>query len=458
MIQDRPETRWASTVDGASIAYQDFGSGPVTLVCIMGDVTHLEIDWEWPGHAAFMRRLSRDMRVLNFDKRGTGMSDRMTTAPGLDTQMDDVRAVMDAAGVERAALLGIGNGGPALAAVFAATHPERSLALFIYGWLYEKRTPENPMGVTEEELMEEQRTLLPRWGSEDLGQEYVRWWMPPFEHVDASGLGLYLAKVARYAHTPTSYQAFVRVWFETDVRDLLPTIHVPTFFIAKVPGGAYGASEWRATLRHHLSTMPCARLLEVPGSVDPVMLDDPAAFVAGIEAAIRGVRDEEAVLDRRLATVLFTDVVGSTVKAAELGDAHWTELLERHNTAVRALIARYRGTEVKATGDGFLVTFDGPARAVKCAQGICEAVRPMGLEVRTGCHTGEIELLGADIGGIAVHVGARIAALAGASEVLVSSTVKDLVAGSGLVFTDRGEHSLKGVAGTWRVFSAEYGA
>lgn len=457
MIPDMPETRWATTVDGASIAYQDLGSGPVALVCIMGHVTHLEIDWEWARHAAFMRRLSRNMRVLNFDKRGTGMSDRMATAPGLDTQMDDVRAVMDAAGVERAALLGVGSGGPPLAAVFAATHPDRTLALFIYGWLYEKRTPENPTGVTEEELAEELRTLLPHWGSDELADDYVYWWVPPFEHVDASGLGTYLAKVARYANTPTSYAAFERVWFETDVRDLLPTIRVPTFVIAKVPGGEYGRNAWRSTLRHYLSIMPCARLLEVPGSVDPEFLDDPEAFVAGIEDAIRAVRHEEAVLDRRLATVLFTDVVGSTHKASELGDAHWRDLLERHNAAVRAMIARYRGTEVKSTGDGFLATFDGPARAVTCARGICESVRPLGLEVRAGCHTGEIELMGSDVGGIAVHICARIGALAGPSEVLVSSTVKDLVAGSGLVFADRGEHEFKGVPGTWRVYAAAMG-
>jgi class 3 adenylate cyclase len=424
----------------------------VTLVAAMGTPTHLEIDWEWRGHVAFMRRLSRDMRVLTFDKRGTGMSDRLATAPGLEVQMDDVRAVMDAAGVERAAILGCGAGGPPLAAVYAATHPDRTLALFIYGWLYERRTPENPAGWTDDEMDEDFRKLLPHWGDEDHAEDYVRAWIPPFAGVDVHGLGAYLAKQARYAHTPTSFQAFARTCFETDVRDLLPTIHVPTFFIAKVPGGELGR-EWRATIGHYLSVMPCARLLEVPGTVVPVILDDPEAFVAGIENVIATIRHEEAVLDRKLATVLFTDVVGSTQKAVELGDHGWADVLGTHNVAVRTMIARYRGTEVKTMGDGFLATFDGPARAVKCAQAICEAVKPLGLEVRAGCHTGEIELMGADVGGIAVHIGARVGALAGPSEVLVSSTVKDLVAGSGLVFEDRGEHTLKGLPDSWRLYA-----
>jgi class 3 adenylate cyclase len=452
MVSEIPQTRWATTIDGASIAYQDFGSGPLTLVCAPGHVTHLEIDWEWPAQAAFMRRLSRNMRVLNFDKRGTGMSDRLAAPPSLEVQMDDIRAVMDAAGVERAALLGTGSGGPPLAAVYAATHPDRTLALFIFGWLYDKRTPENPLGYTEEELEEDLRTLLPHWGDEEHAEDYVRSWLV-LEHGDVTGLGEHFAKVARYAQTPTSYEAFARMWLETDVRGLLPTIHVPTFFISRAAGGEQGR-QWRAMLDHYLSEMACARLLEVPGSVDPT-LGDPEAFVSGVESAIASVQHEEAVLDRMLATVLFTDVVGSTQKAAELGDARWRDLLERQNVAVRAMLARYRGQEVKTMGDGFLATFDGPARAVKCAQGICEAVKPLGLEVRAGCHTGEIELMGADIGGIAVHIGARVGALAGPSEVLVSSTVKDLVPGSGLVFEDRGEHELKGVPGSWRLYAVE---
>jgi class 3 adenylate cyclase len=451
---DTPRTRWAKTVDGASIAYQDLGSGPSTLVCAFGHVTHLEIDWEWPANVAFMRRLSRNMRVLNFDKRGTGMSDRLAAAPSLEVQMDDIRAVMDAAGVERAALLGTGSGGPQLAAVYAATHPDRTLALFIYGWLYDKRTPENPLGYTEDELEEELRTLLPHWGEEEHAEDYVRSWMP-FERVDAPGLGEYFAKAARYAQTPTSHEAFARMWLETDVRGLLPTIHVPTFFVTKVPDSEL-RRKWRATLDYYLSVMACARLLEVPGLVDPIV-GDPEALVSAVESAIASVQHEEAVLDRKLATVVFTDIVGSTRKATEIGDHGWADLLKRHDLAVRTMLARYRGTEVKTMGDGFLATFDGPARAVKCAQGICEAVKPLGLEVRAGCHTGEIKLMGeggADVGGIAVHIGARVSALAGPSEVLVSSTVKDLVAGSGLVFQDRGEHQLKGVPEKWRLYSA----
>jgi class 3 adenylate cyclase len=245
------------------------------------------------------------------------------------------------------------------------------------------------------------------------------------------------------------------MWFETDVRDFLPTIHVPVFFMQPI-----GVSEeWRASIRHYLSVMPGAKAIEVSGGdSDVTMLNDPDPFVAGVEGAIETIRHEEAELDRRLATVLFTDVVGSTDAAVALGDRGWADLLERHNTAARTMLARYRGQEVNTTGDGFLATFDGPARAVRCAQAVCEAVKPLGLEVRAGCHTGEIELLGADVGGIAVHIGARIAALAGPSEVLVSSTVKDLVAGSGLVFEDRGEHELKGVPDRWRLYAAVPGA
>jgi len=449
---DIPKTRWATTVDGASIAYQDFGAGATTIVSIFGSVTHLEIDWECHGQASFMRRLGHNMRVLNFDKRGTGMSDRIGAVPDLETRMDDVRAVMDAAGVERAAVLGLGSGGPPLAAVFAATYPDRVLALFIYGFLYEKRTPENPLGETESELEESIEKLTAHWGDEDYAKEWFAdiLVMPGVEPDPA--LIAWSAKNLRFAATPTSYAAFARMWWKTDVRDLLPTVHVPTFVISKS-----GVSEkLRATARHYASLIPGAKVITIPGTVPLVVLDDdPEPFVTAIEESIASIRHEEAGLDRVLATVTFTDIVGSTDKACEVGDACWKELLEKHNVTARAMLARYRGTEIKTTGDGFLATFDGPARAVKCAQAICEAVKPLGLEVRAGCHTGEIELMGADVGGIAVHIGARVGALAGPSEVLVSSTVKDLVAGSGLVFEDRGEHELKGVPGSWRIYAAE---
>jgi class 3 adenylate cyclase len=446
---DVPKTRWAATIDGASIAYQDFGAGPVTLVCMMGGPTHLEIEWEYGGHVAFMRRLARNMRVLNFDKRGTGMSDRIGAVPDLETRMDDVRAVMDAAGVERAAILGMGTGGPQLGAAFAATHPDRALALFIRGWLYEKRTPENPMGLTETEAEEWLEAVTAHWGDEGYAREEALLLLTNQELAVDTAFAVWTSRVDRFAATPTSFAAFYRMWFETDVRDLLPTIHVPTFVVTLRDA----PEAWHATARHYVSLIPCAQLKEIAGEMVPLELDDPDPFVSMMEEAIASIRQEEAELERRLATVLFTDVVGSTSKAAELGDHRWAELLERHNLAVRAMLARYRGQEVSTAGDSFMATFDGPARAVRCARGICEAVKPLGLEVRAGCHTGEIELLGADVGGIAVHIGARVGALAGPSEVLVSSTVKDLVAGSGLVFEDRGEHELKGVPDPWHLYA-----
>jgi class 3 adenylate cyclase len=256
------------------------------------------------------------------------------------------------------------------------------------------------------------------------------------------------AKLARFAATPASYEEFSRMWFGTDVRPVLRAIPVPTacFFAEDEPDN-------ESFVRQQASLIPGARAVPVATTSEVIWVPEPEPIVGAIERFIASVRQEEADLDRMLATVLFTDIVGSTDKACAAGDAGWTDLLERHNATVRAFLARYRGNEIKTTGDGFLATFDGPARAVKCAQGICEAVRPLGIEVRAGCHTGEIELLGADVGGIAVHIGARVGALAGPSEVLVTSTVKDLVAGSGLAFDDRGEHQLKGIPEAWRLYA-----
>jgi class 3 adenylate cyclase len=265
----------------------------------------------------------------------------------------------------------------------------------------------------------------------------------------------------RYSATPTSMVAFSRMWHETDIRPALSSIHVPTAVICKVgaPLEAPDGEDQRQWAEFNLRHVPGARYVEVPGAAHVIWIEEPEPYVSALEAFLRSVEDEEAELERMLATVLFTDVVGSTDRASELGDHQWTELLGRHNAVVRAMLARYRGTEVSNAGDGCLATFDGPARAVKCAQAICEAVKPLGLEVRAGCHTGEIELLGeggADVGGIAVHIGARVAALAGPSEVLVSSTVKDLVAGSGLVFEDRGMHELKGVPDAWHLYAVTH--
>jgi class 3 adenylate cyclase/pimeloyl-ACP methyl ester carboxylesterase len=449
-IEQIPPTRWARTVDGASIAYQDFGDGPTALVFVHAWFSHLEIMWEWPGFERFMRRLAKNLRVVHFDKRGVGMSDRLGSAPSLDVQMDDIRAVLDAAEVERAVICGEGHIAPALACTFAATHPERALGLWLDGPVHTAKDDDYHWGETEEEWDQWIATIGAHWGSETNAREFaVDCFGADDKDVpyDDPSFRRWLTRLARSAATPTSIVQLSLLWRETDVRGILPTICVPTGIAA----GRFLSDDERGLADYLVARIPGSRLVEIPK--DHPYFGSPSPYVSSLEHFIDSILDEEAELDRKLATVMFTDVVGSTDRSAALGDASWNALLEQHNAAVRAMLARYRGAEVKTMGDGFLATFDGPARAVKCAQGICEAVKPLGLEVRAGCHTGEIELMGADVGGIAVHIGARVGALAGPSEVLVSSTVKDLVAGSGLVFEDRGEHTLKGVPEPWHLYA-----
>jgi class 3 adenylate cyclase/pimeloyl-ACP methyl ester carboxylesterase len=435
-----PITRWARTVDGAYIAYQDFGDGPVTIVVIHGWITHLEVLWEFPRVSRFMGRLGERMRVLHFDKRGTGMSDRFARPPDLETRMDDVRAVMDAADVERAALFAWGDGGPALATFFAATYPDRTLALCIDPHIQLKRTHDYPFEQTEDEFDESLSETAAEWGDPDaelasLGtndRSYAEW----------------LAKLFRYGATPGSMVALSRMWFDTDVRDILSTIRVPTLVLS-MPETGWAGPEPAAYVAERIAG---SRIASIAGG-DPFEMEDPEPFVSVIETFLASVREEEAEIDRVLATVLLTDIVGSTAKIAELGDRGWRDLLERHHATVRALLARYRGRELDTAGDGFFATFDGPARGLRCALAIRDAVRPLGIEVRSGLHTGEVETIDGKVGGIAVSIGARICAQADPSEVLASRTVKDLVAGSGLGFTERGEHELRGVPGRWQVFA-----
>ncbi len=434
-----PKTRWARTRDGVDIAYEDFGQGTVTLVVIHGWISHLEVYWEQPRYERFMRRLSAGLRVLVFDKRGIGMSDRLTEAVDLETRMDDVGAVMDAAGVERAALLGWGTGGSAMAAFFAATHPERTVAILIDPFVQYRRKPDWPYGSTEEEFEADLQEELALWG-EEVARGYDD---PP----DDPGFAAWDSRLGRFAATPASYEVFARTLFDTDVTDILPAIRVPTLVLAKEES-AWANPDAAAFVAERI---PDARAVTTPGIEGVVWVDEPEPFVAAIESFL-GLEPPALTPDRVLSTVLFTDIVGSTVRAAELGDAAWKELLATHDERARTEIDRHRGRYVHTTGDGLLATFDGPARAVRCAQAICAAVQPLGVEIRAGCHTGEIELAGDDVSGIAVHIGARVAALANASEVLVSSTVKDLVAGAGLTFEDAGEHKLKGVPDTWHLY------
>jgi len=443
-----PRTCYTQAVDGAYLAYQVVGSGDTDLLYLPGWFSHLEIYWEQPQRTGFIKRLASLYRVITFDERGTGLSERTVGSPHLETAMDDVRAVLDAVGAERPVLLGEGPDGGGSCAMFAASFPERARALI--WWSAHARSLvaiDYPWGDDEQASLDEQTSLERAWGNEESGAELLDITRCP-SLADDPAAQRWIAKFLRYGATPGGARAFHEWYTNIDVRSVLHVIHVPTLVVQDAGPDAFEEARFIA------AQIPGARV-EARGGIDfPMWLGDATSHLALIEDFVESVQHEEQQLDRVLATILFTDIAGSTNKACAVGDARWTELLGKHNATVRAFLARYRGNEVKTTGDGFLATFDGPARAVKCAQGICEAVRPLGLEVRAGCHTGEIELLGADVGGIAVHIGARVAALAGPSEVLVSSTVKDLVAGSGLVFADRGEHELKGVPGSWRLYAA----
>jgi len=458
-----PKTRWARTIDGASIAYQAFGHGNLDLLVVHSWCSHIEVFWEQPRFRRFMDRLSRNLRVIHLDKRGMGMSDRVIGAPDVGVLMDDLRAVMDAAGVERAVVFGWGasDAGP-LAALFAATYPERTIALILDGALHRRKDADCPWGITDEEAAREDEDFAAVWGDDEYASEQVKMCygerLEDAPHDDPQ-FCRWWSKMQRFSATPTGQASFSRMWFQTDIRPTLATIHVPTAVLCKTlaesaPDDYIDQRSWATFNLQHI---PGARLIEIPGTAHVVWVEEPEPYVSALEEFVASVGDEEAELDRVLATVLFTDIVCSTKMAADLGDHEWKVLLDRHHSTVRSLLARYRGDEVKTLGDGFLATFDSPARAVHCAAGICQAVRPLGMEVRVGCHTGEIEVMDNDVGGLAVHIAARVAAKAKPSEVLVSSTVKDLVAGSALSFVDRGSHALKGVPGRWRLFACNCG-
>lgn len=440
----RPVTRYARSGD-VNIAYQVVGEAPLDLVFVMGWVSHLDYFWEEPGFARFLTRLASFSRLILFDKRGTGLSDPVpiNELPTLEQRMDDVRAVMDAVGSPHAALLGVSEGGP-LCALFGATYPERTSALVIYGsYARRTRTPDYPWGPTEREHREFLQRIRTEWGgpvglaerapSRITDQRFVEWWTT------------YLTRSA----SPGAVYALTTMNAQIDVRHVLPTIRVPTLVIHRrgdrtlpVEGARYIASQ-----------ISGAKLVELLGDDHLPWVGDQDAILDEIEEFVTGVRRGPEP-DRTLATVLFTDIVASTERAAAVGDRRWRELLEGHHAAIRRELERYRGREVDTAGDAFLAVFDGPARAIRCAAASVGAVRALGLEIRAGVHTGEVEMMGTNVGGIAVHIGARVAALAGPGEVLVSSTVKDLVAGSGIAFDDRGAHTLKGVPGEWRVFAA----
>jgi class 3 adenylate cyclase len=438
-----PEIKYAKTADGVNIAYQVRGEGPVDLVYIIGEVGNLEIEFEPPWGVQFIERLSSFSRVILFDKRGTGLSDRIGGAPDFDMRADDLRAVLDAAGSDRAVLFGDGEGG-SLAALFAAMHPDRVLALVLYNsWARTMWAPDYPIGYSKEDDEKWRAEIEEHWGTEEMARRFLERDTP--SHANDPEWIRWMAKRFRQAASPAAALAFDEVECEIDVRSVLATVQAPTLALSRsAPAHAKSADL--------AERIPGARYVQLPGKDWTPYAGDIGALMDEVERVVRSVSAEEATFDRVLATVLFTDIVASTEKAAELGDTAWKALLERHHETVRAMIGRYRGMEINTAGDGFLATFDGPARGVKCAQAIAEAVLPLGLKIRAGLHTGEVVMAGDDVQGIAVHIGARVGALAGASEVLVSQTVKDLVAGSGLAFEDAGEHELKGVPDRWHLY------
>jgi class 3 adenylate cyclase/alpha-beta hydrolase superfamily lysophospholipase len=433
--------RYALSGDVA-VAYQVTGKGP-DLVLVNGWVSHLDYLWTHPLFEQSLKRISSFCRLINFDKRGTGLSDRVSDLPDLQTRMDDVRAVMDAAGSTKAALLGISEGVP-MCLLFAATYPERVSHLVLYGGMARSTATEDYPWAPDPEGLAMNLSFVHEWWGTGVALEvfapslaedasFVEWWQG-FE---------------RNAASPGAMIELIKMFAGIDVRAILPTIHVPTLVIHRKGDRVanYRGARWMA------DQIPNARYVLLPGFDHLPFAGDTGRLFDEVEEFVTGVRPT-AVLDRVLATCLFTDIVGSTRRAAELGDARWSELLSGHHSAVRRQLDWFRGKEIKTIGDGFLATFDGPARGVACAKAIVREAATAGLEVRAGLHVGEIELQPTDVAGLAVHIAARISALAAGGQVLVSSTVKDLIAGSGIDFDDAGQHELKGLPGSWNLYSA----
>jgi pimeloyl-ACP methyl ester carboxylesterase/class 3 adenylate cyclase len=436
-----PETRYAHAGD-VRVAYQVVGDGPRDLVVVPGFVSNLELAWEHPPYERFMRRLSAFARVIVFDKRGSGLSDPVDRAATIEERNDDIRAVMDAVGSERADLFGMSEGAN-MSGVFAASFPERVSALVLYG-PYARASPAEGYQWGIPEAIREIATRDPEeetWGvglslallapSQLQDEAMVRWW----------------GRFERQSMSPAMALEIIRLNMDVDIRAVLPSIRVPTLVLHSTEDvlPVQGA-RWLA------EQIPEAQFVELPGDEHWPWITNPDPGVDEVEQFLTGVRHEHEP-DRVLTTILFTDIVESTERAAALGDTRWRDLLQQHDRLVRRELDRHRGREVKTLGDGVLATFDGPARGIGCARAICDQAQTVGVEVRAGLHSGEVDLVNGDVGGIAVHIGARVAGQAGSGEVLVSSTVKDLVVGSGLTFTDRGAHSLKGAPGEWHLYA-----
>jgi class 3 adenylate cyclase len=445
-----PETCYVKTPDGAHIAYQVFGNGPFDLVYVPGFASNVEYMWHVEPFARGLRRLGSFARVVVFDRRGTGLSDRIdeTNLPTLEARMDDIRAVMDAAEVEQAALFGSEDGAH-LCAVFAAAHPSRVFACVLHGTGARGLiAPDYPWAWSSEQWDEWLDAVDRQWGTQAMADRLAAACYP--SHAADAGFRRELASFLRFSASPGAARIFESLLRDVDIRDVLPTIQVPVLVAHRVGD----TEESIECARHLAANIPGARLLELAGTDHYPFSGNQDELFDPVERFLAAAHGADVDFDRVLATVLFTDVVASTEAAARMGDRTWRELISTHHQRVRSLLARFRGREVDVAGDGFFAVFDGPARAVHCGLAICADAGALGFDVRVGVHTGEVELDGAAVRGLAVHIGARIAAEAAAGDVLVTSTVKDLVAGSGLVFADRGRRSLKGVPGAWDTFSA----
>ena len=440
-----PKPKYARS-DDVRIAYQITGSGPFDVVWAPGTMSHLDLDWEMPQRALFFERFSQFCRLIRFDKRGTGLSDRPVKMATLEERSDDIRAVMDDVGIESANIFGVSEGG-SMACLFAATYPQRVNSLLVWGaqarWI---ACEDHPWAQTREQHDEMLAMIEDGW--------------PSFDYITGPGAGMgrdaapaaieALARYMRAAASPSAVYAYEQMNGQIDTRPILPSIRAPTLVMNRT-GDPCAHVE---AARDMASRIPGAKFIEYPGASHSIMLDDMETVLSDIQEFITGERPIDSV-DRVLATVLFLDIASSTERAAALGDTAWGNVLNSYYAIVRKELARFRGKETNTTGDSFLATFDGPARAVRCALAIALAVRQLGIEARAGVHTGECEFMGDNVGGIAVHTGARIMAKADPGGVLVSGTVKDLVSGSGINFQDHDVHQLKGIPGEWRLFSAQ---
>lgn len=439
---EAPRTRYTRAGD-VWVAWQELGEGPFDLVFVPGILSHLDLYWDDPACAHFFRRLASFARLILFDKRGLGLSDRPAGWPPLEERMDDIRAVMDAAGSERAALFGVSEGGP-LSVLFAASHPERCRALALVGTFARmSRAPDHPIGVEDRVILDTFEEAVRRWGRPGL----MRLLAPTLDEQASPEVRRHWGRFERSSASPGAMLTAIRMNLEIDVRHVLPQVHVPTLVLHRTRDRAFPVDAGRYVAEH----IPGARFVELPGR-DHIYWYEPDDLLDQVQEFLTGTRADPGP-ERVLATVLFVDMVDSTRMASELGDRRFRDLLQRHQSVLRRHVQAFRGRVVDTAGDGVFAVFDGPARAIRCGCAIRDELRPLGVRVRTGLHTGECERLGDKMTGIAVHIGARVAAAAEPDEVLVSSTVRDLVAGSGIRFEERGLRTLRGVPGEWRLLA-----